>query len=82
MNRRGFFASLSGALASSAYDPERLLWRPGAKLISIPPASLARYNADLASHYYATEFQLYVNPVIIDHWIDWHDLDVDRRWRA
>lgn len=32
MNRRGFLAMLAGAVL----DPERLLWRRGAKLISIP----------------------------------------------
>jgi hypothetical protein len=33
MNRRGFLAALSAAFVA---DPERLLWTPGAKLISIP----------------------------------------------
>ena len=33
MNRRSFLASLAGALV---VDPERALWKPGAKLISIP----------------------------------------------
>jgi hypothetical protein len=33
-SRRAFL----GLLAGAALDPERLLWRPGAKLISIPPA--------------------------------------------
>lgn len=32
MTRRGLLAALGGF----ALDPERLLWRPGAKLISIP----------------------------------------------
>jgi hypothetical protein len=32
MKRRGFLAALGGA----ALDPERLLWIPGRKLISIP----------------------------------------------
>jgi hypothetical protein len=32
VNRRGFLALLAGAVL----DPERLLWRPGARLISIP----------------------------------------------
>jgi hypothetical protein len=32
MRRRGFLAMLAGA----ALDPERLLWVPGRKLISIP----------------------------------------------
>jgi len=35
MNRRAFLASLGGA-AALALDPERALWVPGAKLISIP----------------------------------------------
>jgi hypothetical protein len=34
MNRRAFLASLAAALA---LDPERALWVPGKKLISIPP---------------------------------------------
>ena len=33
MNRRSFLAALAGAMV---LDPERLLWRPGAKLISTP----------------------------------------------
>jgi hypothetical protein len=36
MNRRGFLALLGGAAAAAA-DPERLLWVPGRRLISIPP---------------------------------------------
>lgn len=36
MNRRGFLAALLGG---AVLDPERLLWRPGAKLISIPKAA-------------------------------------------
>jgi hypothetical protein len=39
MNRRNFLGAL---LAGAILDPERLLWRPGAKLISIPrPPALA-----------------------------------------
>lgn len=36
MNRRGFFGLLAGATVLAAEDPERLLWAPGRKLISIP----------------------------------------------
>jgi hypothetical protein len=36
MNRRSFIASLTAAAAGFALDPERLLWIPGAKTISIP----------------------------------------------
>ena len=44
MNRRGFLA----VLAAAAADPERLLWTPGAKLISIPAAPrLSSFFADL-----------------------------------
>ena len=37
MNRRGFLGLLTGA-GVAAFDPERLLWVPGRKLISIPAA--------------------------------------------
>ena len=43
MNRRGFFAMLSGAVL----DPERLLWVPGKKLISIPAALRPLRSDDL-----------------------------------
>lgn len=36
MRRRGFLGLLGSALAGATLDPERLLWRPGAKLISVP----------------------------------------------
>jgi hypothetical protein len=36
MNRRAFFSSLAAIAAGAVLDPERLLWRPGRKLISIP----------------------------------------------
>lgn len=42
MNRRGFLSTLAGALlASSQLDPEKALWVPGKKLISIPQPSLS-----------------------------------------
>ena len=37
MNRRGFLSVLSAVSATAVLDPERLLWVPGAKTISIPP---------------------------------------------
>lgn len=40
MNRRAFFAALLGGAAAAA-DPERLLWVPGRKLISIPRKHIA-----------------------------------------
>jgi hypothetical protein len=36
MNRRFFLSALAGAVAGAAYDPEKALWVPGKKLISIP----------------------------------------------
>ena len=36
MNRRAFFSLLAGVAATAALDPEKLLWVPGKKLISIP----------------------------------------------
>src|SRR5262249_45521890 len=41
MNRRAFLAALAGA----TLDPERLLWVPGKKLISIPPARV-KFNVE------------------------------------
>ena len=38
-SRRGFLASLISAGAVAAIDPERLLWVPGKRLISIPRPS-------------------------------------------
>ncbi len=38
LNRRGFFSTLAAVAATAALDPERLLWLPGKKLISIPAA--------------------------------------------
>jgi hypothetical protein len=38
MNRRGFLSALFAAPVVAAVDPERLLWTPGQKLISIPSA--------------------------------------------
>lgn len=36
MNRRGFLARLLGAGSAMALDPERALWVPGKRVISIP----------------------------------------------
>lgn len=51
MNRRGFFGALFGGAAAFALDPEKLLWRPGAKLISIPAASFPFDDERFASAY-------------------------------
>lgn len=34
--RRGFFGLLAGAIAGATLDPDKLLWEPGRKLVSIP----------------------------------------------
>ena len=39
MNRRGFLAALAGAFVA---DPERALWVPGQKVISIPKPAIER----------------------------------------
>ncbi len=36
MNRRLFLSTLAAGLAGATLDPEKLLWTPGKKLISIP----------------------------------------------
>lgn len=41
MNRRGFLSFLGAAITGATLDPERLLWRPGAKVISIASPSVA-----------------------------------------
>ncbi len=50
MNRRGFLGLFAGAVAGATLDPERALWIPGAKTISIPkPQQLrmvSRYMLD------------------------------------
>jgi hypothetical protein len=40
MNRRAFFTAITGTIAGLAFDPERALWVPGKKLISIPSAPI------------------------------------------
>ena len=60
MNRRGFFGAIAGLVAGATLDPERLLWKAGARLISIPPPPkllLTYGDVFTISGYYA------VNPV-------------------
>jgi hypothetical protein len=40
MNRRALFRLFGAALATAALDPEKLLWVPPGKLISIPAANV------------------------------------------
>ena len=37
MNRRAFLTALALGSAGFAFDPERLLWVPGARTIFLPP---------------------------------------------
>lgn len=39
LNRRGFLGALGAAIAGATLDPERALWVPGRKLISVPAAT-------------------------------------------
>lgn len=38
MNRRSFLKSLFAGATALAFDPEKLLWKPGAKTIFLPAA--------------------------------------------
>ncbi len=38
--RRGFLSLLGAAVPAIAFDPERALWRPDSKLISIPSGTI------------------------------------------
>jgi hypothetical protein len=50
MNRRGFLGAIFGGAAISAIDPERLLWQPGNRLISIPrPKPLLLHPGDVVT---------------------------------
>ncbi len=48
LNRRGFFSVLSAVAATAVLDPEKLLWVPKRKLISIPKPRTAMQIIDCA----------------------------------
>lgn len=54
INRRGFLATLA---AGFALDPERLLWKPGAKLISIPAPPAAEIRLRFIKTFSITEWR-------------------------
>jgi len=52
VNRRGFFRSLiGGAAAAVVLDPEKLLWVPGKKVISIPAPTIDGISIYEELHY-------------------------------
>ena len=59
LGRRGFLGALAAALV---FDPERALWRPGEKLISIPKPrdlrseAIARREKALQQYFIATTY--------------------------
>lgn len=60
MNRRGFLGFLGTAIAGATLDPEKAMWEPGKKLISIPkPPSVILRIGDVV------EFECFyaINPV-------------------
>lgn len=50
LSRRGFLSSLAAAFI---LDPEKLLWKPGAKLISVPVPSVIEPGYSVADVVYA-----------------------------
>jgi hypothetical protein len=90
VNRRGFL-SLLGGTAVTATDPERLLWEPFKKLISIPRyrmPELRQFGVDIKLEnllsLYADDFERrYIDPavMILMNRID-HDTAIElSRWR-
>lgn len=59
MNRRLFLSSAAAIAATISLDPEKLLWRPGAKLISIPKPQPVHVGVDLAIAPDATVWTMY-----------------------
>ena len=49
MNRRLFLSSLAALASTAVLDPERLIWIPGNKAISIPSPSGLFFNVDAFS---------------------------------
>lgn len=49
LSRRGLFGVFGAAVAGAALDPERLLWIPGSKVISVPAAPNVAGQANAAN---------------------------------
>ena len=45
ISRRGFLSLLPAGVAGLTLDPERLLWRPGAKTIFLPSPRVVNYGS-------------------------------------
>lgn len=72
MNRRGFFGVLLGGAAVMALDPERALWKPGAKLISVPNWDLRLSLQDFERRYIEPAAAALADSI---------ETEVARRWR-
>jgi hypothetical protein len=71
MNRRSFLSLFGVTAAAIAADPELALWRPGAKLISIPSVVAPRFGCGNTITLGAHEYQSIIAP----HW-----QHLDRAW--
>lgn len=65
MNRRGFLSFLGAAVAGATLDPERLLWVPGAKLISISKPRITPQQIDA--------IRPILDQLAYKHWVRLHD---------
>lgn len=72
VNRRGFLKTLATALAGASVDPEKLLWTPGAKLISIPKRNLLLTPEEITrrilDQWKANSIGLFNPPYDLDTW--------------
>ena len=53
LKRRQFLGTFAAAIASAAFDPEKLLWVPGRKAFSLPPTRIdladIQWQSDIAN---------------------------------
>lgn len=76
-SRRGFFSLLGGAAAALTLDPERALWVPGKKLISIPRMIYGKPGIRIVDHYDLTGRMVFSRmDVYFGFFSDEHDLPV------
>ncbi len=73
MQRRSFLGAIAGVLAGAALDPERLLWVPGKKVISIPaPREIVGFTVRHIRSYDATTGQM-VECIDVTCGLTWKD---------